>query len=104
MPESFADFADWLVESNEKESGYICKKNGFEFLGGRIAQRAYYDSLRDVAHLSPKNSGLTFPLRFAKKKFEDLAKTRFLKIPIAEIKIIIRCILHDEYSVSLSKI
>jgi len=86
IPTSFADFTEWLEESHEKETGYICGKNDFPFLGGRIAQRAYYDSLRDTAHLSDKNPELKAPLRFAKKTFEDKSGKRFKYIPKAELK------------------
>ncbi len=34
------------------DSGYIRAKVGFPFAGGRIAQRAYYDALRDCIHLA----------------------------------------------------
>lgn len=65
MPKSFIEFIDWLEKSKEKSSGYICNKKGFEFVGGRIAQRAYYDCLRDTADLSENNKGFESPLRFA---------------------------------------
>jgi hypothetical protein len=102
IPKTFLEFNTWLINSNEKSSGYICKKNGFEFLGGRIAQRAYYDSLRDTAHLSPKNPNMKVPLRFSKKEFEDLAKTQFSKIPFITIKNILIRILSEKYSINLS--
>jgi hypothetical protein len=86
IPKSFIDFTRWLDLSNEKTSGYIEEKNGFEFLGGRIAQRAYYDCLKDTAHLSPKNKILVSPLRFAKKAFEDKAGTTFSNLTIQDLK------------------
>jgi len=102
IPDNFSDFTDWLVASDEKTSGYICEKNGFKFLGGRIAQRAYYDSLRDTAHLSSKNPNMKAPLRFSKKEFEDISKTKFSKIPVATIKKIIIEHMHGKYSINLS--
>ncbi|MGV0939812.1 hypothetical protein [Empedobacter sp. ULE_I140] len=102
VPKTFSEFTDWLINSNEKSSGYICEKNGFEFSGGRIAQRAYYDSLRDTAHFSPKNPNMKTPLRFPKKEFEDIAKCQFSKIPLPTIKNILIRILSEKYSINLS--
>jgi hypothetical protein len=102
VPKTFSEFTDWLINSNEKSSGYICEKNGFKFLGGRIAQRAYYDSLRDTAHFSPKNPKMKTPLRFSKKEFEDIAKSQFCKIPLPTIKNIMIRILSEKYSINLS--
>jgi len=99
VPTSFIEFVTWLEQSNEKLSGYISKKKGFEFLGGRIAQRAYYDCLRDTAHLSKKNSELVYPLRFAKKRFEDIENTNFSLIPKCRIKEIIIEILRNDYKI-----
>ena len=80
VPQNFDQFVEGLQSSGEKESGYIKSKNGFEFFGGRLAQRAYYDCLRDTAHLSGKNKDFLPPLRFAKKTFEDEAGTTFGRI------------------------
>ena len=52
LPDTHKDFIQWLHDSEENISGYIEPKRGFDYPGGRIAQRAYYDSLRDTAHLS----------------------------------------------------
>lgn len=103
VPKTFSEFIDWLINSNEKSSGYISGKNGFDFLGGRIAQRAYYDSLRDTAHFSPKNPSMKTPLRFPKKEFEDIAKCQFSKIPLTTIRKILIHILSEKYSINLSK-
>lgn len=102
VPKTFSDFSDWLITSNEKSSGYICEKNGFKFLGGRIAQRAYYDCLRDTAHFSPKNPNMKTPLRFSKKEFEVIGKSQFSKISLPTIKIIMIRILSEKYSINLS--
>ncbi|SEM30526.1 hypothetical protein SAMN04488008_11452 [Maribacter orientalis] len=101
VPKSFIEFVGWLEQSNEKSSGYICKKNGFEFFGGRIAQRAYYDCLRDTAHLSSKNSGFDIPLRFAKKKFEEIENTDFGLISMDRIKEIILEIMSNDYKMTI---
>ena len=69
MPLTIKVFREWLSQLSVG-SGYIEAKNGFPYLGGRISQRAYYDTLRDIAHLSKENSILNPPIRFAKKSFE----------------------------------
>lgn len=102
VPKSFIEFVDWLEQSNEKLSGYICNKNGFEFIGGRIAQRAYYDCLRDTAHLSENNIGFKSPLRFAKKEFECIENKDFGLIPMYRIKEIIIEILQNDYGITIS--
>jgi hypothetical protein len=94
-PSTFKYFVKWLELSNEKPSGYICNKSGFEFLGGRIAQRAYYDCLRDTAHLSPLNKQLLPPLRFSKKQFEDETKLDFNKISDTKLKEILQQLLYE---------
>jgi len=101
IPTSFIKFIEWLELSGEKSSGYISSKNGFDFLGGRIAQRAYYDCLRDTAHLSEKNYTLKSPLRFAKKIFEDETGVKFAEIPITKIKDIIKNLLDKEYRIRI---
>ncbi len=101
LPKSFIEFIEWLQKSNEKSSGYICSKSGFEFLGGRIAQRAYYDCLRDTAHLSNKNKDFENPLRFAKKTFEDREKMDFSLISNNKIKEIIIEILQNIYKIRI---
>lgn len=98
-PKSFIEFVEWLEQSNEKPSGYICNKNSFEFIGGRIAQRAYYDCLRDTAHLSKNNNGFESPLRFAKKEFEDIENKDFGLISMDRIKEIIIEILYNDYDI-----
>ncbi|WP_423819211.1 hypothetical protein V5739_00440 [Salinimicrobium sp. TIG7-5_MAKvit] len=101
VPKNFEDFYVWLQSSNEKESGYIKRKNGFPFLGGRIAQRAYYDSLRDTAHLSTLNKDYSSPIRFAKKTFEDKAKTHFRLITRERLKALIKDELKKTYQLEI---
>ena len=97
-PSSFNDFLKFLKSPKIKESGYIESKNGFEFKGGRIAQRAYYDCLRDTAHLSPKNKSLDYPLRFPKRLFELKTNLSFSSINNDDIKTIIKEILKEVYN------
>ena len=51
-----------LIEAYASENnGYIEPKSGFEYIGGRVAQRALYDSLRDIAHFAKENAGFRPP-------------------------------------------
>jgi len=97
-PTTFKNFLEWLNNQEIKESGYIEGKNGFDFKGGRIAQRAYYDSLRDTAHLSPKNEFFNFPLRFPKRLFELKTNLSFSMIKDEDVKSIIKEILKEVYN------
>jgi len=55
-------------------------------IGGRIAQRAYYDTLRYVAHYSPRNDSFSPPLRFTIFELEEEAGCEFNKIPLNELE------------------
>lgn len=101
IPENFKAFILWLESSGEKESGYIKSKNGFDFLGGRLAQRAYYDCLRDTAHISDKNKGFSPPLRFAKKTFEDEEGMKFKFIPDNKLKELLISQLKNIYKIEI---
>jgi hypothetical protein len=90
------------VLKDHKESGYIKPKpNGFDYLGGRVAQRAYYDSLRNAAHLSPKNPNFKPILRFPKKYFEDKSGNSFSRISSEQIIRHIRDYLKEIYNVEI---
>lgn len=54
--ESSAQLASILFRNQRDlpDSGYFRAVAGFPFTGGRIAQRAYYDTLRDCVHESPQ--------------------------------------------------
>jgi len=97
------NFNQFLIDiKDEKETGYIkVKENGFPYLGGRIAQRAYYDCLRNVAHLSPKNTGFKPIIRFPKKYFENEAKMKFKSIDIEMLKKLILKYLKNIYEYKL---
>ncbi len=101
LPENHKAFIQWLQESDEKISGYIEPKRGFDYPGGRIAQRAYYDSLRDTAHLSPKNKSFQPPLRFAKKQFEDAYHQDFKDLSIDQLRYVIINQLNAGYDLKL---
>lgn len=102
IPSTFNEFKEWLNKSGEKESGYISAKGSFEYLGGRIAQRAYYDCLRDTAHLSTKNKSFKQPLRFAKKWFENITNKEFRDIPVETLVKLIEKLLIDKYNLKPS--
>lgn len=101
-PESFQELV--LALQKEKVSGYIKSiQNGFPYVGGRMAQRAYYDCLRNAAHLSPKNTGLEPILRFPKKFFEDVSGRKFSKIEREDLKKMIAQYLSEVYNLRLSE-
>jgi len=79
-PQSIEEFKRLVELQGTENNGYIKPKRGFDFLGGRIAQRAYYDTLRDVAHLAKENLNLKCALRFTKYEFEDRDGRDFLSI------------------------
>lgn len=81
---SLNEFYEILVNT-PNNSNYIKERPGFDFVGGRIAQRAYYDLLRDLAYLSPKNSHLKQIIRFSKYEIEREFKNKFEKLSDEEI-------------------
>ncbi len=101
LPDTHKEFIQWLRDSEENISGYIEPKRGFDYPGGRIAQRAYYDSLRDTAHLSPKNKSLEPPLRFAKKQFEDAYNKDFKDLSVDQLRYVIMNQLNSRYELKL---
>ncbi len=101
LPDTHNEFIQWLQESDERISGYIEPKKGFDYPGGRIAQRAYYDSLRDTAHLSPKNKSFQAPLRFAKKQFEDIYNQNFKDLSIDQLRYVLMNQLNARYELKL---
>ncbi|MBK9290956.1 MAG: hypothetical protein IPM52_04960 [Bacteroidetes bacterium] len=84
VPANIKEFREWL-DMSAKSSGYVEAKNGFPYHGGRISQRAYYDTLRDVAHLAKENDHLNPPLRFAKKTLENAYYKSFKNISDEEL-------------------
>jgi hypothetical protein len=79
-----------IIESYEKaikgRSGFISPKKGFNYKGGRISQRAFYDTLKDVAHLSQKNKSLSPIIRFSMFEFGSYNNNNFLRIPQQKIE------------------
>jgi len=94
---TFSELIEAISNPEVKVSGYIESKTGFNYKGGRIAQRAYYDLLRDVAHLSSENKSLKPILRFPKVLFEIRYKSSFSKLTQKQIEEHIVRILEDMY-------
>lgn len=100
MPPNIKAFREWLSQQ-ANVSGYIEAKNGFPYLGGRISQRAFYDTLRDVAHLAKENSHLSSPIRFAKKSFENEFHCQFKNITNDNLALSIKNRLARKFLISL---
>lgn len=80
--ESAGDIEEFLyslskITANNK---FIRKTPGFPFVGGRMLQRAYYDLLKDIAHLSVPNLGFENILRFSLFDFELTANQPIMHI------------------------
>ena len=97
----FKKFQVWLKEITPfgKNNGFIAPKSGFDFIGGRIAQRAYYDTLRDVAHLAKANhSKLSQVIRFPKAYVTLVLKKDFDQVTMGELQKVIAQYLLDYYN------
>lgn len=100
MPEDFENFRKWMEAQGLRDSGYIRARTGFPFMGGRIAQRAYYDALRDVAHLMEPNAQKIQPaIRISKFQVEQLAGKPYDSIQQENMVEIINGIIEKEYGV-----
>ncbi len=86
IPQNTVKFQEFIENNKKNNNGYIIKVNGFDFWGGRIAQRAYYDILRDYAHLSEYNIGLSQSMRFSLFEIENNYCKRFEHINDKEIQ------------------
>ena len=80
VPQDIRAFLELVKTHARPKNGYIEPKPAFDYLGGRIAQRAYYDALRDVAHCAKQNNLLATALRFTLFEFEEMAGCQFQKI------------------------
>jgi len=101
-PATIKSFTDWLEIHVTSSPAHVEAKNGFNYLGGRISQRAYYDTVFDVAHLARQNDHLNPPLRFAKRTFEELYHKAFANMSTDEIAEGIRKLLNSYYDIDLS--
>lgn len=69
----------------KSKKGYTKEVKGFPYENGRMAQRAYYDLLRDTAHLSKKNYNLSPLIRFSQYEFEQHFSLNFKQITDSNI-------------------
>ncbi|MGV8111815.1 MAG: hypothetical protein AB2L17_02800 [Lentimicrobium sp.] len=84
---SWKEFKELVWASGKSNNGYISPKNGFPYLGGRIAQRAYYDLLRDLAHLSESNKNRLNPaIRVPKFLIEVIFKDEFENLTMKQVQ------------------
>jgi hypothetical protein len=90
IPNTVQDFVKLVQQNATSNNNYIKPKPAFNFVGGRIAQRAYYDSLRDVAHLAEVNSTLKEPLRFSLFEFEMKTGVKFERIERKQLCLLIK--------------
>lgn len=81
VPATIDSFIDLIKNYATPNNGYIKPKTGFDYIGGRIAQRAYYDTLRDVIHLSELNNTFSPPIRMSTFEFEKETGLSFSQIP-----------------------
>lgn len=91
IPKSTSEFQAFIEKNKTLNNGYIKKVKGFNFWGGRIAQRAYYDILRDYAHLSERNVGFFSSIRFSLFEIENKYSKIFESITDKEIQEYISC-------------
>lgn len=55
---AYDEFMQLVAQNPGGQNKYSGPRRGFPFAGGRIAQRAYFDLLRDLLHLSAHNQQL----------------------------------------------
>lgn len=97
IPTNIVDFREFLedftfdnyIKKGKEISGYLKAKSEFDFIGGRIAQRAYFDTLREIAPFSQKNKNLKETIRISKYRFEEIEGKSFYRISNSRIKEII---------------
>lgn len=89
VPKTFEQFKTLIEGNYNPNNGYIKKVKGFNYISGRIAQRAFYDTLRDVAHLSSLNEKLQPIIRFSIFEFEEKLGKFFKDISTEEMSFII---------------
>jgi hypothetical protein len=100
-PATIRTLIEWLDEHVTSSVAHVEAKPGFNYLGGRMSQRAYYDTILDVAHLARQNDHLSPPLRFAKRTFEELFHKSFGNMTNDEIAEGIRRLLNSYYDFTL---
>lgn len=88
-PTTINSFIDLIETYAAPNNSYIKPKTGFDYIGGRIAQRAYYDTLRDVIHLSKSNNTFSPLIRMSAYEFEKESGLSFSQIPQNRLQLLI---------------
>ncbi len=83
---SFQEFQNIILKYSKEGNGYVEPKQDFPFLGGRIAQRAYFDTIRDIAEFDKRNSHLKSIIRFSKIDIERQYQRPFNKLSLNQIE------------------
>lgn len=68
---------------------------GFRYEGGRMSQRACFDTMKDYVHLSEKGQGFNPTLRFSIPDFGVMTETQFLRLNNSIIHDRIKFILNE---------
>ena len=76
-------------------SGFSKPVRGFNVTNGRMIQRAYFDALKDVTHLSSYHMNYSPIIRFSIFEFESVSKKSFDLIDSSLIKDIVAKKLND---------
>lgn len=80
---------DSIIESARRKNmikGFCKPVCGFKFDGGRICQRAYFDTMKDYAHLSEHGKGLEPIIRFSIPDFGVNTEPKFLRMSEYDIQ------------------
>lgn len=76
-------------------SGFHKPVAGFRFDGGRMCQRAYFDTMKDYVHLSGNGQGFNPILRFSIPDFGVATEAQFLRLDSCFIRTRINDMLND---------
>lgn len=85
---SYCEDSDVIAEAyrTTRRAGFRRAVAGFRYDGGRMSQRAYFDTMKDYIHLSSNGQGFSTTLRFAIPDFGVLSETDFLRLDSPFIK------------------
>jgi hypothetical protein len=95
LPLDFHDHYLMLIETKEVKDkmqvvtqryGFRKPVAGFQYENGRMFQRAYFDFLKDYAHLFEGCTDFSPIIRFAMPDFEAMSGNEFLYIPDNELR------------------
>jgi len=79
---------EYIQQNFNSNNNYIRQSPGFNYKGGRMVQRAYFDFLKDIAHIN--NPELEPILRFSIFEFEFDAGVSFMHIPDEQLSQMIK--------------